>query len=266
MRFLLLGREPSFSPGRVRDDHAILATVADALRGEQHEVTLVANEEQPGVALLDQVEVVLTMQRDLETLRWLEARQNSSVRLINRPKAVRRCRRLKMLNRLRKHGLPVAPFQLVGTAGRSDLTFGWPTGGVWIKRSDVHCLHQGLDVVHIPTARSLPSALETFRSRNLDEAILQAHSPGLTVKCYAVDAQLVGCFPEVRSLQSVIADVIARISTAFGLDVFGVDLIVGADLDISIVDVNDWPSFAPCRDAAAEMIAAHALRRRIAAA
>src|SRR5438874_12503713 len=100
MRFLLLGREPSFSPGRVRDDDAILTSVADALRGGPREVTLVAGDERPDSALLDQVEVLLTMRRDLDTLRWLETLQNSSVRVINRPKAVRRCHRLRMLGRL----------------------------------------------------------------------------------------------------------------------------------------------------------------------
>src|SRR5262249_17337171 len=156
-------------------------------------------------------DVVLSMRRDLDALRWLETLQHASVRVINRPKAVRRCRRLRMLGRLQRHGLPVAPFQLMGTAAVAELAFGWPAGGVWIKRSDVHCLHQGLDVVHIPKARALASALEAFRSRNLDEAIIQAHSPGLTVKCYAVDSQLVGCFPRVRSLQPLIADVMVQV-------------------------------------------------------
>jgi glutathione synthase/RimK-type ligase-like ATP-grasp enzyme len=266
LSFLLLGREPSFSPGRVADDQAILAMVADALR-ERNELPVVGDDDEPpDAALLDQVDVVLSMRRDLKTLRWLETIELSSARVINRPKAVRRCRRLRMLGRLQQHGLPVAPFQLIGTGGIMELAFGWPTGGVWIKRSDMHCLHQGLDVVHIGGAHALPSALEAFRSRNLDEAIIQAHSPGRTVKCYAVRSQLVGCFPQVHLLQPLITDVVAQIGTVFGLDVFGVDLVVGADTDVSIVDVNDWPSFAPCREAAAEMIAAHALRRLVAAA
>src|SRR5262249_18701676 len=156
-------REPTFSPGRVADDHAILASVADVLCGGPNDVTILGGEVLPDAALLDRVDVVLSMRRALETLHRLQIVQISSLPVINHPKSVRRCRRLRMLGRLQRHGLPVAPFQLIDTTGASERAFCWPTGGVWIKRSDVHCVHQGLDVVHIPRARSLPSALEAFR-------------------------------------------------------------------------------------------------------
>jgi glutathione synthase/RimK-type ligase-like ATP-grasp enzyme len=204
---------------------------------------------------------VLSMRRDIQTLRWLETVATGSVRIINSPKSVRRCRRLNMLTRLRKHGLPVAPFQLLGTSEAPDLAFGWPSGGVWVKRSDYHCLHQGLDVVHIPLARSLPAALEAFRGRSLTDAIVQAHAPGVTVKCYAVGSGQFRCFPEIPSLAPFVSQVVAHIRAVFGLDVFGVDLIVGAGPDVAIVDVNDWPSFAPCLEFGGAVIAAHALRR-----
>jgi hypothetical protein len=46
---------------------------------------------------------------------------------------------------------------------------------------------------------------------------------------------------------------------ARGLDIgiYGGDAIVAPDGSLSIIDLNDWPSFAPCRGAAAYAIARH---------
>ncbi len=48
---------------------------------------------------------------------------------------------------------------------------------------------------------------------------------------------------------------------ALGLYVFGGDAIISAAGDITIIDVNDWPSFAPVRDRAAVAIAELLLRQ-----
>ena len=42
---------------------------------------------------------------------------------------------------------------------------------------------------------------------------------------------------------------------ALGLDVYGGDAVVAEDGSISIIDINDWPSFATIRDEASEQIA-----------
>src|SRR5206468_12802593 len=44
-------------------------------------------------------------------------------------------------------------------------------------------------------------------------------------------------------------------ASAIGLAVFGGDAIVGADGRPLVIDINAWPSFALCRDAAAAAIA-----------
>jgi hypothetical protein len=50
-----------------------------------------------------------------------------------------------------------------------------------------------------------------------------------------------------------------------GLEVYGGDLVVAADGIPVLIDVNDWPSFARCRDEAADAIADY-LCARLAAA
>jgi glutathione synthase/RimK-type ligase-like ATP-grasp enzyme len=46
-----------------------------------------------------------------------------------------------------------------------------------------------------------------------------------------------------------------RASEVLDVKVYGGDCIVSPEGEIRIIDFNDWPSFAPCRDAAAPHIA-----------
>ncbi len=91
--------------------------------------------------------------------------------------------------------------------------------------------------------------------------ILQEHLEGDTVKFYAVRGSdlfhwyyLNGVhrtpFPTgtLREIASVAAETL-------GLHVYGGDAIVARDGSLSIIDINDWPSFAPVREDASRAIA-----------
>src|SRR5436190_1811273 len=45
--------------------------------------------------------------------------------------------------------------------------------------------------------------------------------------------------------------------TSVALEVFGGDIVIRGDGRIVLIDLNDWPSFAPCPDAGARAIAGH---------
>ncbi|MDE6130067.1 MAG: hypothetical protein K2F74_00615, partial [Muribaculaceae bacterium] len=47
---------------------------------------------------------------------------------------------------------------------------------------------------------------------------------------------------------------------ALGVMIYGGDCIVGADGSLSVIDFDDWPSFAPCRNEAAPYIAREILQ------
>ncbi len=47
----------------------------------------------------------------------------------------------------------------------------------------------------------------------------------------------------------------AASAEAMGLYVYGGDAIIGRDAGITIIDINDWPSFAPVREDASRHIA-----------
>ena len=53
----------------------------------------------------------------------------------------------------------------------------------------------------------------------------------------------------------------AGLHFAAGLDVFGGDVIVSSRGELTLIDLNDWPSFAPCRERAAYAIADFIIKR-----
>ena len=44
---------------------------------------------------------------------------------------------------------------------------------------------------------------------------------------------------------------------AVGLEVYGGDCVFSPSAGVALIDLNDWPSYGPCRAAAADAIADH---------
>jgi hypothetical protein len=132
----------------------------------------------------------------------------------------------------------------------------------------------------------LRAGLREFASRGITHAALQAHRFGDEIKFYGIAA---GAFfhwfyPEGRSAADpgcggnteaarrngngrppVDVGALRRLgenaAAAAGLEVFGGDVIVGPAGELTLIDLNDWPSFAPCRDRASVAIAGYLMRR-----
>ena len=90
---------------------------------------------------------------------------------------------------------------------------------------------------------------------------LQEHLEGDVIKFYAVRDSgffnwyyLNGRFHTKFDLDKLI-ELASSSAEILGLDIYGGDAIVSPDGSISIIDMNDWPSFAPVRDEAKKHIA-----------
>jgi hypothetical protein len=123
------------------------------------------------------------------------------------------------------------------------------------------------DVQWIDSRARLEAGLAEFARRGIDLAALQAHRAGDEIKFYGVVG---GAFfhwfysgnarkyPfDSAQLQKLGDDAAA----AAGLDVFGGDVIVSPAGDLTLIDLNDWPSFAPCRERASYAIAEFITKR-----
>lgn len=89
-------------------------------------------------------------------------------------------------------------------------------------------------------------------------------NPGIDVKVYCVGGELYAterCSPlhpdrSVRErrvpLSAEVAGIVAQVGAVYGLDLYGVDVLLGPDGPV-VVDVNDFPSFRQVPDAAARV-------------
>ncbi len=106
--------------------------------------------------------------------------------------------------------------------------------------------------------RSAPR-VRAFADRGIATAALQEHVGGTVVKFYGLaDGSFFRAYAAAEESPAPIAALCraaCAAAAALGLDVFGGDLVVPSSGPPVVIDVNDWPSFARCRDEAAEAIA-----------
>jgi hypothetical protein len=259
--FLGIARERIFSPGKVDADRLILEAVADALRHRGHEVRLVSAEDP--LPAPTRGTTVFTMSQGASALATLREWERNDVRVINSVDSILNSHRHRLLDRFEHARVkdPEAILLSTGTAGPGP----WPewleTDGGWLKRGDVHATEAG-DVVFVRSATTATHALAEFCARGIASAVLQRHVEGVVIKFYGVADGFLAWYPvsEARlalaAHQATALELLAHAGArALGLEVYGGDCIAGPDGALWLIDLNDWPSFAPCRAAGAESIA-----------
>lgn len=250
-------REPEYSPGRVEDDAAILERTRDALADRGLTLTLGGRE------LLSHATptAVLAMCQSASALRTLDG-LSATIPIVNSPSAIRGCYRHETVRRLAGTGVPFPATHLVSTTDRGTLRDA--IAPCWVKRGDVHAMAAD-DVVFADTAAKVNAALDDFASRGIARAALQADVAGVVVKFYGVvDGRFFRCFTQKAEIPAPLPTLWnAALSgaRALGLEIFGGDLVVDSQGRPVLVDINDWPSFARCRDEAAEAIAGYVVDR-----
>ena len=63
----------------------------------------------------------------------------------------------------------------------------------------------------------------------------------------------------IKFSEDTLKDICHRAADELDIEVYGGDCIVSPEGEIRIIDFNDWPSFAPCREDAAPQIAKRVL-------
>jgi hypothetical protein len=261
--FLGITREPVFSPGRVGDDNAILHLVADELRRDDHGVTVIAGDADrwPEPA---QDTLVFAMCQGLRALERLQRWAARGVRIVNRPEGILNCQRHRTVPALVHARTPFPESLLVDTAAQPCLPPWLRDGGAWVKRGDVHATERD-DVVFVDSAAAAHAALRRFHERGIEHAVLQRHVPGTVLKFYAVYGRFFYC-GRPHGNGALTSEVLYRIDAlgreaarVLQVEVYGGDCVFGIDGELTLIDLNDWPSYAPCRSAAAREIAAFVL-------
>lgn len=259
LRLAGIRRKTEFSPNHVVNDLLIINQTAEALKECGAEVTMY-DEGMITPETLKENLIFSMAQGPLgsQTLRKIEQR---GAFIINSPVSVMNCYRISMVRLLPEAGIPFPKSVVVATDSDVDPRRAvFTSSKIWIKRGDVHAVHKE-DVTLANTDEEELTLLKEFHQRDIREAVLQEHLDGDTVKFYAVNETdlfhwyyLNGVYHTAFD-ERRLRDLATASAEAMGLFVYGGDAIIGRDGGVTIIDINDWPSFAPIRDRAAGEIA-----------
>ena len=267
MKKLFLGivREATYSPGNhLGNDARILRLVGDALERFGARVRITSLDE--ARPLRRDAAIVFSMAQGPTSIAELADWKQEGVAVVNDPLAARRTYRDQLCPLLGADGVAFPRCIFLPTVLEAARTEGcreiFAAGPAWLKRADVHATCPE-DVVRLDSWKDLGPALERFGRRDLGQAMLQEHREGDEVKFYGVAGGLLfwpfypkdyqGYPFDERLLRRMAEHAAAELE----IGVYGGDAIVGPDGGLSLIDLNDWPSFAPCRGAAAHAIARH---------
>ena len=264
-RLLGLYRERQYSPGRhLSNDVLLLDQIAHRLRERDFAVDLLTLDEAANCRT--DAAIVFSMCQGKSSLENLADWECQGAKIINSPRAALNTHRDRLPALMIKAGVWFPQTRLVATKERADLESLDLNGGIWLKRGDVHASVTA-DVQWVDSAQRLDAGMADFATRGIDVAALQSHREGDEIKFYGVaDGGFFHWFysGETRKYPFDFADLESlahQAATAVGLDIFGGDVIVSPMGELTLIDLNDWPSFAPCRERASYAIADFITRR-----
>ncbi len=259
LHFAGVSRKTEFSPNHVVNDLLIINQTADALKALGAEVTMYDE----GLITPDSVKekLIFSMAQGPLGSKTLSKIEDRGAYIINSPRSVMNCYRINMVKLLPSAGIPFPKSVIVATDSDIDAkSAGFTSSKVWIKRGDVHAVHKE-DVTLANTDDEELNLLKEFHQRNINEAILQEHLDGDTVKFYAVRESDLFHWYYLNSVyktsfdEKKLRDLASASAEVMNLFVYGGDAIIGRDGSVTIIDINDWPSFAPVREQASKQIA-----------
>jgi hypothetical protein len=271
MNIIAISRGTRFSPNHVDNDAAIYNKVIEELLRMGHSVCSYSEDEFVEASLEGLPELVVTMARDKQTLAILMDWEAKGVCIINSPQGIQNCVRRPMTELLLAHSVPHPRSWIVATDGPlpKELTF-----PCWFKRGDSHVVVKQ-DVCYVSSYEEAIRVVTDMRDRDIPSVVINEHVEGDLVKFYGVQGddffhwfypsahshskfglEAINGLPQGLSFDPAqlkqYADEAARV---LDVPIYGGDAVVMADGSLWIIDFNDWPSFAPCREEAARAIA-----------
>jgi glutathione synthase/RimK-type ligase-like ATP-grasp enzyme len=265
LRISGIRRKSEFSPNHVGNDLQIINLTARALRDAGAEVTLY-DEESITPEFISE-EVIFSMVQGPDGTRLLKQIAQRGPLIINSPQSVENCYRVNMVRLLPEHGIPFPRSEVIATDSFfTTMPSGFSPRKVWIKRGDVHAVHKE-DVTVAYTNDERVAIIHEFGRRGIGNVVLQEHIDGDTVKFYAIRESEFFHWYYLNGVHHTLFEegrlheLVQACAEILGLHVMGGDAIISADGAITIIDINDWPSFAPVRNEASRHIAQLLLRK-----
>lgn len=266
-------RAGAYSPNHIGNDAAIFNATADQLRKRGCTVNIYSEEQFNSGKVKERV--ILNMCREQESIKRLQDMEDDGCIVANSGYGIENCTRERMTRILMGHNIPYPDSVIVNTdeAVVNQLRKAG-INNCWIKRGDFHAMHKE-DVSYVRHAEEAQEVLQEYFYRGIKRAVINRHLVGDLIKFYgihnspfffwfypfdeghskygleAINGKSKGIDFDIERLKDICHDA----SEALGVEIYGGDCIVSPEGDIRIIDFNDWPSFAPCRNEAAPFIA-----------
>lgn len=267
-------RAGAYSPNHIGNDAAIFNLVCDQLRKRGCEVRIYSEDQfTEGEPVTEPV--ILDMCREQKSIRLLQKLEEEGRIVINSGYGIENCTRERMTRILLGSSIPYPESLMVNTdEAVKPLLEKHHFTRCWIKRGDFHAMHKE-DVSYVRHPEEAQEVLQEYFLRGIKRAVINRHLTGDLIKFYGVrDTPFFYWFYPYDDGHSKfgheavngpshgipfdrdhLRDICAVAANALDVVIYGGDCIVSPEGDIAIIDFNDWPSFAPCRNEAAPHIA-----------
>jgi glutathione synthase/RimK-type ligase-like ATP-grasp enzyme len=257
--FIGIKRKEKYSPNQTINDSLILAKTSEELVKSGAKCAIIGEDEIG--SYVSEADCIFSMARGADSVNRLIELNNRGTLIVNNPKSVLNCYRASLSVKLKENGITFPYSKIVKTNSEEQYKIS-DVGErkIWLKRGDVHAIHRE-DVTLVYGDEELHFLLREFASRDIKDAVIQEHIYGDVIKFYAVKGTSFFYWYYVNGNNHFRIDINHLKSLAFksadilDLTVYGGDAIVSEDGTITIIDINDWPSFAPIRDEASRYIA-----------
>ncbi len=273
MRIVGVKRSNEFSPNHVGNDTAIFNLTVRALSQLGHRVEVC--DEAKFVHTHLSGDAIFSMARHADTIDKLIDLSRQGVVVVNSGWSVNNCAREPMTALLLANHIPYPDSITLNT---SDMVAGllenYDFTTCWVKRGDHHAIHRE-DVSFARNRAEAEGVLREYALRGIERAVINRHLEGDLIKFYGVahtnffywfypcevghskfgHEQINGRQSGIPFSLEQLRYICLQAAHLLQVRVYGGDCIVSPTGEIRIIDFNDWPSFAPCRELAAPYIA-----------
>lgn len=272
MKIVTIARNPVNSPNMTDKDAEILESVRRSFVAMGAEVIAIGEEE----AIPEDAYAVCHMSRTPAVLKRLKQAEEQGIIVTNSPDGIKNCSRIKVMRILDDNGIPQPLFRIIGQKEElKELPY-----PAWIKRGEGWSCHKN-DICYVNNAGEAAEAIDKMCERGISSFVYTRHCKGDIVKFYGIgNTYFTYCYTiadntkfglekingEIKHYSfdtEAMRRIAERAAKAVGLSIYGGDCIVDENGGISLIDLNDFPSFSPVRDEAAKEIAKSIMNRNI---
>lgn len=264
MKIALIARDPENSPNMVSKDAAILECIKNEL--EKRGADVIAIDGKADIPC--DVDAVCHMSRNSDVLERLKKAERNGIKIVNSPASVENCSRTRIMNILKSCDVQQPEFRIIEKCEELEKLH-YPA---WIKRGEGwNCREE--DTCYVTDCNEAIASIKEMQSRGIGSFVYTRHCKGDVVKFYGIEDRYFSyCYPHPEQTKfgleklngptrnfpfdaNTMREMVFKAAKATGLMIYGGDCIIDEKGNITIIDLNDFPSFSSVREEAAIEIA-----------